>query len=176
MELRIYDKPINLISKYIQPYNLQDLTKFNENFKIIKTIIPNGLSPTVIHVAEEINSNKMVAMKELRKEKFKQNFNTEMAKNELIIHNSLSKLSNNIVTVYDYYEDEKSFYLLMEFCEEPNYFEEILENVIIFLYFSPKCLFFIYLYFFQFTFFIFYITFNNFSQLLIIFNKFFYNF
>ena len=76
----------------------------------------------------------MVAMKELRKEKFKQNFNNEMAKSELMFHYSLSKLTNNIVTAYDYFEDEKSYYLLMEFCDEPNYFEEILENVIFFFF------------------------------------------
>lgn len=53
----------------------------------------------------------------------------EFAKNELIIHYSLSKLSNNIVNVIDYFEDENSYRLAMEYCEEPNYFEDILENV-----------------------------------------------
>lgn len=76
----------------------------------------------------------MVALKEMKKEKFKQEFNFEFARNELSIHYSLSKLSNNIVNALDYYEDEKSFYLLMEYCDDPNYFEEILENVINYKY------------------------------------------
>jgi serine/threonine protein kinase len=96
---------------------------------MIKTIIPNGISATIIHIAQDINTKRMVALKELRKEKFKHDFNYELAKTELMIHYSLSKLSNNIVDILDYYEDEKSFYLLMEFCDEPNYFEDILENV-----------------------------------------------
>jgi len=129
VELTIYSQPIKLTSKYISPYSPQDFYKFNENFKIIKTIIPNGISPTVIHIAENINTNKMFALKELRKEKLKHDFSFDFAKSELTIHYNLSKLSNNIVTALDYYEDEKSYYLLMEFCEEPNYFEEILENV-----------------------------------------------
>lgn len=69
-------------------------------------------------------------MKELKKEKFKNDFSYELAKSELVFHCSLSKLSNNIVNAYEYYEDEQAYYLLMEFCEDPNYFEEILENVI----------------------------------------------
>jgi len=116
------------------------------NFKIIKTIIPNGISPTIIHLAQDLNNGKMVALKELRKEKFKHDFNFEFARTELSIHYSLSKLSNNIVHVLDYYEDEKSFYLLMEYCDEPNYFEEILENVIFYYFFYISLFIFIVVY------------------------------
>lgn len=133
-ELFLYNQPIK-VSKYITPYNPQNLNKFYDNFKIIKTIVPNGLSPTIINIAMELNNNKLFALKELKKEKFKNPFNNEFARSELIIHYSLSKLSSNIVNVVDYYEDDKAYYLLMEYCEEANYFEEILENVGDFLYF-----------------------------------------
>ena len=88
------------------------------------------MSPTIISVANNLQTDKLVAIKELRKDRLSKNFLAEFAKNELIIHYSLSKLSNNIVNVIDYFEDENAYKLAMEYCDEPNYFEDILENVI----------------------------------------------
>ena len=88
------------------------------------------MSPTIICIAKDLQIDKFVAIKELRKDRLNKNFLAEFAKNELIIHYSLSKLSNNIVNVIDYFEDETAYKLAMEYCEEPNYFEDILENVI----------------------------------------------
>ena len=76
----------------------------------------------------DVSSGLKVAIKELRKERLKEEYLQEMARNEFSIHSYLSKLSNNIVAVKDYFEDEKAFHLVMEFSEEPDYFEDLLEN------------------------------------------------
>lgn len=89
------------------------------------------MSPTIISLAENLENNRLVAIKELRKDRLNKNFLNEFAKNELTIHYSLSRISNNIVNVLDYFEDDFSYILAMEYCEEPNYFDDILENVFV---------------------------------------------
>lgn len=49
------------------------------------------------------------------------------ARSECIIHSQLKH--ENIVELYDYTENEKEIALLMEYCNDPNYFEEKIENV-----------------------------------------------
>ncbi len=126
----MYGETIKCASPNILPYNPHDNKIFKDNYEIKKVIYSNGLSPTTISIAKNLQIDKFVAIKELRKDRLTKNFLSEFAKNEMIIHYSLSKLSNNIVNVIDYFEDENSFKLAMEYCEEPNYFEDILENVI----------------------------------------------
>jgi len=130
IDLILYGKAIKCASPNILTYNPHNDKIFYENYEIKKVIYSNGLSPSTISVAKNLKTDKMVAIKELRKDRLSKSYLAEFAKNELIIHYSLSKLSNNIVNVFDYFEDENSYRLAMEFCEEPNYFEDILENVI----------------------------------------------
>ncbi len=93
-----------------------------------KKIYGLSLSPTEVYKGIDKRSGSKVAIKELKKEKLNESFKREMAMNEMVIHDSLSKLSNNIVQINNYFEDEKAYYLIMEFSEDANYFEEMLEN------------------------------------------------
>jgi hypothetical protein len=47
----------------------------------------------------------------------------------MVIQQSLSRLSENIVKVPDYYEDDFAYTTVMEYSEDPCYFEDLLENV-----------------------------------------------
>lgn len=130
IDLILYGETIKCASSNILAYNPHNNKIFDENYKVEKVIYSSELTPTTISVARNLQTDKLVAIKELRKDRLTKNFLGEFAKNELIIHYSLSKLSNNIVNVLDYFEDESSYRLVMEYCEEPTYFEDILENVI----------------------------------------------
>jgi serine/threonine protein kinase len=71
-----------------------------------------------------------VAIKEIRKERLTTTWAHEFARNELVLHYSMSKTSClNITKVYDYYEDDLNYYLVMECSNEADFFEEMLENV-----------------------------------------------
>jgi serine/threonine protein kinase len=128
--LYLYGEKIDLIKESkILNYNPPDISLLMANYEIEENkIYSTSLSPTEIYIAYEKKSGNKVAIKELKKEKLRDSFKLEMARNELILHNSISKLSSNVVKVTDYFEDEKSFYLITEFCEEANYFEDTLEN------------------------------------------------
>jgi len=110
-------------------YAPDDTNKIYESYIVEEDkIYEASLSPSEVYLAiDKITGNK-VAIKEVKKEKLKDNFIKEMAKNELIIHASMSQQSYNVVKIHNYYEDEKAFKIAMEFCEEGNYFEDILEN------------------------------------------------
>ncbi len=135
-EFKFYGEVIKCASPNIMGYNPLTKKDFEEKFRINKVICSNSLSPNTISLAENIKNNKLAAIKEIRKEKLSKSYLHEFAKNEIAIHHSLSKLSNNIVNVIEYFEDESNYTIAMEYCEEPNYFEEILENV--FFYFCKS--------------------------------------
>ncbi len=110
-------------------YQPSDINFFRKIYKLEeKTIYANSLSPSVIYKGVEVSSGSKVAIKELRKDRLNDESMHEMTKNEFSIHHFMSKISNNIVKVKDYYEDEKAYYLVMEFSEEPDFFEDLLEN------------------------------------------------
>jgi serine/threonine protein kinase len=110
-------------------YLPSDISLLNQHYKKNSTSIYVGnLSPSIIYSGVDLSSGVKVAIKELRKDRLKEEIMVEMARTEFSIHSYLSKLSTNIVEVKDYYEDEKIFYLVMEFSEEPDYFEDLLEN------------------------------------------------
>lgn len=112
----------------IRFYNPSDINLLYENYKIdSKQIYKATLSATEIHVGYERQTGNKVAIKELKKSKLK-DFMQEFAKNELTIHDSMARVSANVCKVKDYFEDEKAFYMVMEFSDEPNYFEDMLEN------------------------------------------------
>lgn len=103
---------------------------FEENYKIEETLYTQNLSPTVIYTGTDLTNNTKIAIKELRKSKLKGKlYLNEFAKNEMAIHYSLSRLSNNIVKVPAYFENEESYLMVMEYSNQPNYFEDLLENV-----------------------------------------------
>jgi hypothetical protein len=52
-----------------------------------------------------------------------------LAKNEMATQYSLGLISNNIVKVSAYFEDEAKYSMIMEYSDDPCYFENMLENV-----------------------------------------------
>jgi len=124
----MYGFPVS--SSYILPFSPKKFEKIEEKYEIIEKIYENPLSATEMYLA--IDENKTpYAIKEIKKSKLRDRLLHELAKSELSIHYSLSKKSNNIVNVYDYYETESSYYMIMEYCPNPTYFRYQLENVII---------------------------------------------
>lgn len=51
-------------------------------------------------------------------------------KNEMTLQYSLCRISNNIVKVPAYFEDDNKYSIVMEYSNDPCYFENMLENVI----------------------------------------------
>ncbi len=51
----------------------------------------------------------------------------EYARNECTIHSQLKH--ENVVELYDYTESDKEFVLLMEYCNNANYFQDKIEDV-----------------------------------------------
>jgi len=51
----------------------------------------------------------------------------QYARRECTIHSQLKH--ENIVELYDYTESEKEFVLLMEYCNDANYFQDKIEDV-----------------------------------------------
>lgn len=135
VDFKLYGEVIKCSSSNILCYNPLSKKVFKDKFEIKKVICSNPLCPNIISLAENIQNNKLVAVKEIRKDKLTKSYMHEFAKNEIAIHHSLSKLSNNIVNIIDYFEDETTYTIAMEYCQNPNYFQDILENVIVFYYF-----------------------------------------
>ncbi len=126
--MTMYGFPVS--SSYILPFSPKKFEKIEEKYEIIEKIYENPLSATEMYLA--IDENKTpYAIKEINKSKLRDRLLHELAKSELSIHYSLTKKSNNIVNVYDYYETESSYYMIMEYCPNPTYFRYQLENVII---------------------------------------------
>jgi serine/threonine protein kinase len=107
------------------PYKPQPIKFFN----IKNNLYHQSLSSTRIHTAY-INETK-IAVKEFDKDKLTTQLHHEFVRNELAIHYSLSNSSHceNIIKVYGYYEDYSKYYLAMELSPEPDYFENLLDNV-----------------------------------------------
>jgi len=85
------------------------------------------LSATIISIAIDL-SGKQFAIKEIRKIKLREPLNHELARNELSIPYTLSKKSNYIVEVPEYFENETAYIMVMEYCNSSNYFSYRLEN------------------------------------------------
>lgn len=101
---------------------------FNEKYKVIRRIYAAELASAQVVLLEDENGNKYAA-KEIFKKKLKNKMFHDFAKNEMALQYSLSRLSRNIVRVEEYYEDEEKYLMIMEFSYEPDYFEDLLENV-----------------------------------------------
>jgi serine/threonine protein kinase len=102
---------------------------FDLKYKIIETLYNNQLSPSTIYLAEDIKLGGKVAVKKVRKDRLSKSYLHDFARNEMVIQQSLGRLSNNIVKVPDYFEDDGAFTMIMEYSDDPCYFEDLLENV-----------------------------------------------
>ena len=101
---------------------------YKENYKIGEQLYSNSLACSRISLIED-NNGTQFAVKEIFKNKLRNNFVQEFAKNELCLHYSLSKLSRSIVKIDNYYEDEERYTMVMEYSYDPEYFVDLLENV-----------------------------------------------
>jgi serine/threonine protein kinase len=104
---------------------------YDDKYKIKETIYNNQLSPSIIYLATDAETGTKVAVKQVQKDRLSQAYLHDFARNEMVLQQSLSRLSDNIVKVPAYFEDESSFTTVMEYCDDPCYFEDLLENVII---------------------------------------------
>ncbi len=86
------------------------------------------MATSEITLVEDIEGNRF-ACKETRKKRLSTSYFHEFIRNEMVIQYSLSKYSDDIVKVLDYYEDENSYFMIMEYSYQPTYFEDLLENV-----------------------------------------------
>ncbi len=127
----MYEKKFSVISSVLQPYSPKPIELFRARYTSSAIVYSHGLSPTIIYTGIDNIDDSKVAIKQIRKSKIDKPFLHEMAKNELAVHYSLSNNTNcnNIVKAKDYFEDDSSYYLVMEYSPDPNYFEDMFENV-----------------------------------------------
>ena len=129
-------------SPILHPYVIKQINNYEERFKREECIYSLGLTPTSIFSAIDNESNEHIVIKELKKSKLVTSYMHEFARNELAIHYSLSNYTKceNIVKVKDYFEDSRAYFMVMEYSPDPNFFEDLLENV--FLIFKNNNLYF----------------------------------
>ncbi len=101
---------------------------FNKKYKVMYVFYSNELACSRVTLLEDTHGIKYAA-KQILKNKLNNKYFHEFARNELSLHSSLSKLSNTIVKVEEYFEDEEKYTMVMEYAHDPDYFEDLLENV-----------------------------------------------
>lgn len=130
----LYGDKINSYGDSILAYSPWSFSLFQEQYTIQGKIYEQTLSPSVIYHGTDNRNNIKVAIKELKKSKLIQTCQHEFAKNEMALHYSFSRISDNITKVPAYFENEEAYYIIMEYSEDSNYFEDLLENVKIWIY------------------------------------------
>jgi len=99
------------------------------DFNVSDTLYDVIVSPTKILIGTDKKTNTQVAIKQVNKSKLNSSVMLEFIYNEFALTKYLCSLISYIIQVYDYYEDENYLYLVMELCDRPSFFEELLENV-----------------------------------------------
>lgn len=129
----MYGEKIKSSGSGLLSYCPLDYANFQDHYTIDEKIYDQQLSPSVIYIGTDINTGQKVAIKELKKSKLTQSFQHCFATNEISLHYCLSRISDNIAKAPNYYESSDAYYLVMELSEDPNYFEDLFENVYILL-------------------------------------------
>jgi hypothetical protein len=119
-------------SNEILPYSPSNVTLYDKSFRELQSIYSSSLAATQILLVEDLEGNKYAA-KKIYKNKLRSSFMHEFLKNEIAIQFSLSRLSENIVKVPEYFEDEERYIMLMEYSSFTDYFDDMLENVKFFI-------------------------------------------
>lgn len=127
--MSLYDEKLFITCEKIKSYSPLNIELLWEMYDIICVVYEHPLSASVIHKVMNKKTKKVRALKELKKKKMREPFMHNFAKNECSLHYSMSKLHDSIVTLYHYFEDDKSYYMVMEFSNLHGYFEELLEKV-----------------------------------------------
>jgi serine/threonine protein kinase len=126
----MYEKKFSVESSILLSYQPQPIQLFKEKYKTDKKIYDQDLFSTYVYIGTDEIENSKVAIKQIKKKRMDKSYLHEMARNELAVHYSLSRTKcNNIVNAKNYFEDDISYYLVMECSPEPNFFEDMLENV-----------------------------------------------
>lgn len=129
--LLLYGKPVLIYDEINSGYlsyipNKQPLT---DKYAIEETLYECVIVPTRVFVGKEISTGIQVAIKEISKSKLGSSTLLDFIYNESAISKYFSNFSNSIIQIYDYYENDKTICIVMELCDRPNFFEELLENV-----------------------------------------------
>lgn len=107
--------------------------KIQEVYELNMILYQVDVAPTTVYLAQHKEKGTTVAVKYIDKSKLSTFELKDMICNEFALTAKLSKYIPEIIQVYEYYEDEESYSMVMEYCDRPNYFEEMLENVSIYL-------------------------------------------
>lgn len=129
--LTLYKKPVLIIDENENTFLNFTPSKipFNKKYKMLDLVYECMLAPTKVYIGEDLETGEKVAIKEIVKTKLGKDVYFEFICNELAVSKYLSNIIHSVVRVYDYFEDEQSFIIVMELCDRPKFFEEMLEDV-----------------------------------------------
>lgn len=129
--LKLYGNPVLIYDEINKGYlnYTPNRHPISERYAIEETLYECVIVPTRVFVGKDISTGTPVAIKEINKSKLNNSVLLEFIYNESAIGKYFSNFSNSVVQVYDYYENDKSICIVMELCDRPNFFEELLENV-----------------------------------------------
>lgn len=103
--------------------------KITCDYDFSETLYDVVVSPTKILIGTDKKTGVQYAIKQVNKSKLNSSLMLEFIYNEFELTKYLCSNSEYIIKVYDYYEDDNYLYLIMELCDRPHFFEELLENV-----------------------------------------------
>jgi hypothetical protein len=124
----MYGEKVQLPDNDILPFSPSNMKLYNENFKKIETIYKTPLAATEINLVETEKGERYAA-KEILKKKLRYSYSHEFIRNEMALQFSLSRICENIVPVLEYYEDDERYVMVMDYSKQPDYFDDLLENV-----------------------------------------------
>lgn len=124
----MYGEKVQLSDNEIMPFSPSNSKFYYENFTKIESIYSTALAATEINLIQN-KQGEMFASKEILKKKLKNSYSHEFIKNEMALQFSFSRLCENIVPVIDYYEDDDKYVMVMDYSKQPDYFDDLLENV-----------------------------------------------
>ncbi|CDW71382.1 calcium-dependent protein kinase 10-like [Stylonychia lemnae] len=97
-----------------------------DQFPIKEKLYSVQLSPTVIYLTSHEETDQQIIRKSIMKNKLLNDVQIQYARQECTIQSLLKH--ENIVELYHYTENDQEITLLMEYCNDANYFEDRIEN------------------------------------------------
>jgi len=110
-EAKLYDVQFD-------PSDFGILQKYSE----VKQLYIMALSPTIITLTTNKETEEPVIMKQIQKSKLMDEVGVNFARTECAVHSQFDH--DNIVKLYEYTENESEFVLFMEYCNDANYFDD----------------------------------------------------